>query len=56
MFQKRDFLFTKFSQQLKSTHKAKLEHVKKSIGSIFNEKSTNIVQNRESLHQTPKFK
>ncbi len=34
----KDFLLTKFSQQLKSTHKAKLEHVKKSIGSIFNEK------------------
>jgi len=43
-----DFLLTKFSQQLKSVHKAKLEGVKKSIGSIFNEKATNIVSISES--------
>ena len=43
-----DFQLTKFSQQLKSVHKARLEGVKKSIGSIFNEKAINIVSISES--------
>ena len=43
-----DFQLTKFSQQLKSVHKARLEGVKKYIGSIFNEKAINIVSISES--------